>query len=272
MGSLLFINICDIESYIGGVVKAEGGSGKKEEYFKTQAIIARTYTYRHLNRHILDRYNLCDNTHCQVFNGVITDSLITKAVDQTRDLVIVTPDSNLIISAFHSNCGGETSPSEYAWPAKQPYLIRVADPYCVKSRNASWGKVVPLTIWTDMLAKNGFSGAADSASRFDYNQPSRMQDYITGSFSLPFSKIRTDLDLRSAWFSVKAEGDSLRLTGRGYGHGVGLCQEGAMVMAAKGFGYEDIIRFYYHGVKIITIANAKKSDEEKVPGKIQKAN
>lgn len=272
MGSMLFINVCDIESYIGGVVRAEGGNGKKEEYFKTQAIIARTYTYRHLNRHILDRYNLCDDTHCQVFNGIVIDSLITKAVDQTRDLVIVTSDSSLIISAFHSNCGGETSPSEYAWPSKQPYLVRVIDPFCLKSRNASWEKAVPLKVWTDLLVKNGFSEGADSITHFDFNQPSRVQDYVAGSFRLPFSKIRTDLDLRSAWFSVKAEDDSIRLTGRGYGHGVGLCQEGAIVMAAKGFVYEDIIRFYYPGVKIINIVNAKRSDEEKTPGKIQKAN
>ncbi len=62
--------------------------------------------------------------------------------------------------------------------------------------------------------------------------------------------IRTDLNLRSAFFSVVPEGDTIKLKGRGYGHGVGLCQEGAMAMAAKGSDYKQIIDFYYVGVII----------------------
>jgi stage II sporulation protein D len=272
MGSLMFINICDLETYIAGVVKAEGGSGKKEEYFRTQAIIARTYTYRYFNRHLPDGFNLCDDTHCQVFNGITGDSLIIKAVNDTKDMVIVTPDSNLIIAAFHSNCGGETSPSEYIWPAKQSYLVKVSDPYCLKSRSATWQKIIPLKTWIEMLGKNGYTGTSDSTADFSFSQPSRMQEYVTGSFRLPFSRIRNDLDLRSSWFSVKAVGDSLLLTGRGYGHGVGLCQEGAMVMAGKGLGYKDIISFYYPGVMLLKISDAKKSGEDNVAVKNKQGN
>jgi stage II sporulation protein D len=64
------------------------------------------------------------------------------------------------------------------------------------------------------------------------------------------------MNLRSAFFSVYAVGDSIILKGRGYGHGVGLCQEGAMMMAAKGFDYRAIINFYYSGVTISDIKNA----------------
>ena len=77
---------------------------------------------------------------------------------------------------------------------------------------------------------------------------SRQIIYKTGNFSIPLMQIRTDLDLRSSFFSVRVEGDSVILTGRGYGHGVGLCQEGAMVMASKGYDYRKIIGFYYKGV------------------------
>jgi stage II sporulation protein D len=263
MGSILLINICDIESYIAGVVRAEGGNGRKAEYFKTQAIITRTYTYRYFNKHILDRYNLCDDTHCQVFVGITSDSVITKAVNDTRGMVIVTPDSNLIISAFHSNCGGETSPSEYVWPSKQSYLVKVTDQWCTKSRNASWEKEISAKSWINMLTRHGYSGPTDSTSVFNFNQPSRVHEYETGSFRLPFSRIRSELDLRSAWFTVKADGDSIKLSGRGYGHGVGLCQEGAIVMAGKGYNYNDIITFYYPGVKILNISDAKKSEDDK---------
>ena len=65
--------------------------------------------YKYLHKHSSDRYNLCDNTHCQAFNGISNDSLIVKAVRDTRDIVILGRDSVLIISAFHSNCGGETA-------------------------------------------------------------------------------------------------------------------------------------------------------------------
>jgi stage II sporulation protein D len=99
-----------------------------------------------------------------------------------------------------------------------------------------------------------------------------VQDYVTGSFSIPFSRIRNELDLRSAWFSVKAVGDSLRLSGRGYGHGVGLCQEGAIVMASQGIGYEDIITFYYPGVKLMKITDVKKRREDNVTFKNKQGN
>jgi len=272
MATLLFINTCDIESYVAGVVRAEGGNGKRAEYFRTQAIIARTYTYRHFNRHALDRYNLCDDTHCQVYNGLSYDSLINRAVEDTRGTVIVSPDSNLIISAFHSNCGGETSPSGYAWGSSEPYLVEVKDPYCLKSRNSTWTREITLDRWVAMLKKNGYSGRTDSSAVFESVQPGRTQNYLVGKFSVPFTTIRKDLDLRSAWFSVFGEGDTIRLEGRGYGHGVGLCQEGAMVMASRGMTCLQIISFYYPGVRLLKIADAKKSHEENTGSGIRQGN
>ena len=256
METLLLINTCDIEKYIAGVVKAESGSGRSEEYFRTQAVIARTYTYKYFNKHIIDRYNLCDATHCQAFNGLTEDSLIINAIQNTNGLVITTPDSVLIISAFHSNCGGETSPSEYAWVTGQPYLVRVVDPYCSNSRNALWERKISLKDWTGFLNKNGYSSVPGDPAVFNFNQTSRVPDYVAGSFSMPLRTIRAGLDLRSSFFSVSSEGDSLLIKGRGYGHGVGLCQEGAMEMALKGFRYQQIIDFYFSGVLIMNIKNA----------------
>jgi peptidoglycan hydrolase-like amidase len=68
LGTLVFINISDVEKYIAGVVMAEGGAGKNLEYFKTQAIIARTYMYKYFDKHSSDKYNVCDNTHCQAYS------------------------------------------------------------------------------------------------------------------------------------------------------------------------------------------------------------
>jgi stage II sporulation protein D len=254
--TLVFINICDVENYISGVVKAEGGSRQNIEYFKTQAVIARTYIYKYFDKHLADRYNVCDNTHCQAFNGISSDSLINKSALETQGLVILDMDSTLVISAFHSNCGGMTSSSEDVWLSSQPYLKSKVDPYCLSSRNAAWETRMSFNDWFAYIKKSGYNGNSVDRSAFRFLQISRLTDYKIGSFSLPLRTIRTDMNLRSTYFSVVPEGDSIFLKGRGYGHGVGLCQEGAMVMATKGFNYRQIIDFYYSGVLITDIKNA----------------
>jgi stage II sporulation protein D len=231
-------------------VRAEGGSGKHPEYVKTQALITRTYMEKYLDKHITDGYNLCDNTHCQVFQGITDDTLIMNAALGTRGEIITGPDSLPIIAAFHSNCGGETSPSEFVWLTPQPYLVKVTDPFCLSSRNTTWEKSYLLSEWTEFLRKEGMVQNNGGPAIFAFSQKTRTTDYAAGDFSLPLSKVRDDLGLRSTFFSVTVDGDSVLLKGRGYGHGVGLCQEGAMVMASKGFTYKQIIAFYYSGVTI----------------------
>lgn len=255
-GTLEFINNTDIEKYISGVVMAEGGTGKSLEFFKTQAIIARTYMYKYFNKHIQDKYNLCDDIHCQAFNGLSSDTLLNEAAIETRGLVILDKDSTLIISAFHSNCGGETSSSEDVWLSRQRYLKSVFDPYCITSRSAIWQKSYPISDWLKYIKRSGYDGNVTDPAILNFSQAARLPDYKTILFSIPLRTIRSDLNLKSTFFSVFTEGDSVILKGRGYGHGVGLCQEGAMVMAAKGFKYRDIINFYYTGVIISDIKNA----------------
>ncbi len=257
LGVMVFINICDIEEYTAGVVRTEGGPGKRIEYLKSQAILTRTYMYRHFERHAIDRYNLCDNTHCQAFDGLSSDSLVNRAANETRGLVLLDRDSTLIISAFHSNCGGETSTADFVWLSGHAYLKKVIDPYCISSPNAVWRKSVPLTEWESYLRKSGFVHDGPGTVSYNYSQITRQNDYRIGSFTLPFNQIRNDMNLKSAFFSVVRDGDSIILKGRGYGHGVGLCQEGAMVMAARGFKYSQIISFYYPDIIIADVNNAK---------------
>jgi stage II sporulation protein D len=257
LGTLLLVNIPDVETYIAGVVKSEGGSAKSIEYYKSQAILARTYMYKNINKHITDRFNLCDDIHCQAYDGFTTDSLIVEAALDTKGLVIMTPVNTLVISAFHSNCGGETSPAEFAWLTGQQYLQAVYDPYCRSSRNASWTLKMNRSEWTGYLSKSGFKDDPANPGILNFSQETRVNEYKAGSFSLPLRQIRSDLNLRSTFFSVIADGDSVMLNGRGYGHGVGLCQEGAMEMASKGFTFSQIIDFYYKGVIISDIKSAE---------------
>jgi stage II sporulation protein D len=254
--TIVMINICDIEKYIAGVVMSEGGNGKNIEYYKTQAVIARTYMYRCIDRHMSDGYDVCDNTHCQAFNGITSDAVHNMAALETKGLVIIDHNSSVISAVFHSNCGGETSSSDDVWSTGAPYLKKVSDPYCTSSKNAVWQKSIGLNTWLEYVKRSGYAGKTDDPSVFSFSQQSRLADYTTGTFVIPLKKIRNELNLRSTFFSVIPEGDSIVLIGRGYGHGVGLCQEGAMVMAAKGFNYIQIIDFYYSEVMISDVKNA----------------
>ncbi len=259
--NVLFINVCDTEEYLAGVVRTEGGEGRHIEYAKSQALLARTYMYRNLDKHLADNFNLCDDIHCQAYHGMNTDPVITMAVQETRGQVLTDKNNVLIISAFHSNCGGETAQPEDVWLSGQPYLKKVNDPHCTASKNATWRKSILLQEWITYLQENGYGGSTDPPGIFRFAQVARLYEYRAGSFRIPLNRIRNDHNLRSAFFSVEIEGDSVVLIGRGYGHGVGLCQEGAMTMALKGFNYRQIIDFYFSGLIISDIKNALKPEK-----------
>jgi stage II sporulation protein D len=87
----------------------------------------------------------------------------------------------------------------------------------------------------------------------NYQQPSRHVFFMDPSYEIPLKEIRTDWKLKSTFFDIASEGDSLKISGRGFGHGIGLSQEGAMRMAELGFGYVDILHFYYDDVHVIDL-------------------
>ncbi len=256
LNTILMINICDPEMYVAGVVRAEGGPGRNIEYFKSQAVLARTYMYKYITKHYSDGYDLCDATHCQAYAGVCTDTAIIKATEATMGMVVIDRDSILIISAFHSNCGGETASSEDVWLTSVPYLRKVIDPYCSASGNSSWQRSFYCPEWLNMIRSVSHSDVSLNVPQMNFSQLTRQMNYTAGSVTVPLTGIRSALNLRSTYFSVIPQGDSVVLKGKGYGHGVGLCQEGAMVMASKGFNFRQIIEFYYSGVIIADISKA----------------
>ena len=106
------------------------------------------------------------------------------------------------------------------------------------------------------MQMHGYQGKTDDPSGFTFIQKTRQLNYRAGTFTVPLNSLRSELNLRSTFFSVVPDGDYVILKGRGYGHGVGLCQEGAMAMAVAGSNYRQIIGFYYSGVIITDIKNA----------------
>jgi stage II sporulation protein D len=254
--SIELLNICQPEDYIAGVVIAEGGTRQSVEYYKTQAVLARTFMYKHIETNMSGNVFLSDNSDCQAFYGVTHEPAILKAIEATKGQVILDRDKSLIESAFHSNCGGETSSSGDVWINYRTYLKSVMDPFCLSSKNARWEKKVSLDRWVSYIKKCGYTGSTGDPSVFGFSQMTRASRYSLGSFGLPFTRIRAEMKLPSAFFSVTLKGDSVVLVGKGFGHGVGLCQEGAMKMARQGYTYKQIISFYFNGVVIDDIKKA----------------
>jgi len=256
LGKLQTINLIDIDKYISGVVEAEGGNKASSEYYKSQAVLCRTYALNHLDRHTEENFNLCDGTHCQAYNGRNSGNpIILKASFETRKLVVVDTDTVFITAAFHSDCGGETESSNNVWLINKPYLKKVQDPYCQNQKNFRWEQKLSLETWKQYLLKNNFNLSNNMPVFFNFTQYKRHQYYRLGKDSITFRKIRNDFNFHSAFFSIEVKGDSVLFHGRGYGHGIGLCQEGAMQMAKLGYNFREIIQFYYQGVNIAEFNN-----------------
>lgn len=252
----LLLNSVDLENYIAGVVESEGGRGGNLEYYKIQAILCRTYLLAHLNRHIQEGFEVCDDVHCQAYASKATEEDILKAVFATKGLVVVDNNLNLITAAFHSNCGGETCNSEDVWSISKSYLKSVKDTFCTSQSQAYWQRVIPLEDWKVYLQLKQNSSKDKNATIITaFNQTAGRAVYLQDkNFKIPLKNIRSDFQLKSTFFSIEQMGDSVKFKGRGYGHGVGLCQEGAMEMARLKYSYEYILHYYYRDVSLVDVS------------------
>lgn len=258
-GSLLVFNVIELEDYLPGVVRAEAGRAGPPEYFRAQAVVARTYAYRTIDRHELDGFDLCDDTHCQVYPGIISDSVIINACRSTAGKVITDRQGVLIEAAFHGNCGGMTASSADVWVSKHPYLVSITDPWCGYSASSVWVKRVSFTGWYDFLKSRGvMPGQEEALYSPAGSKPVRIMNRTVSGKNINSEEVRVQFGLRSAFFTMRPEGDSLTISGRGYGHGVGLCQDGARAMAEKNMSYEKITGFYYPGTVITDVKNARR--------------
>lgn len=252
---LMAINMIDREKYISCVVEAEAGPYKEEEFYKAQSLIARTFALAHLEKHKGEGFNLCDGTHCQAYKGLIGfDKNIYKATLETEGEVIIDTSKQFITAAFHSNCGGYTANSEDVWITSKPYLVSVEDKFCTSSRNANWEVNISLSKWKKFLQADGVdtTSIADP-KQYEFKPKGRPVSYPIANQKISMIKLRNQIGLRSAFFSIHLYKKEIRIIGHGYGHGVGLCQEGAMQMASKGWKYDRIINYYYKNVKIVNI-------------------
>ncbi len=256
LGDLKCLNEISLDNYIAGVVQAESGRRSFQEFYKVQAILARTFALSHLQKHAPEGFNLCDHTHCQAYFGKTTELDIMKAVTDTKGKVVVDDNLNLIDAAFHSNSGGQTANSEDVWGSKLSYLRSVNDTFSTKMPNAKWERKMPKEDWLSYLKLKHNYPIQDSNARWlalTFKQDSRKPFLEANNVRVPLKNVRTDLQLKSSFFSVVAVGDTVILKGRGFGHGVGMCQEGAMRMAKLGYKCPEMINFYYQKTQLVDL-------------------
>lgn len=249
--NLFFINHVDLENYVAGVVQSEvRGISDQTDFFKVQAIISRTYAMGNLSRHREEGFDLCDDVHCQVYKCRNNTPIILTATVQSAGAVIVDGKDHPITASFYSNSGGQTANSEDVWNAPVSYLRSVPDTFSLGMKNAVWEKVMPKSEWLSFLSRKYNYDIHDAKMRdsaLTFAQPARKVNFAGG---IPLKNIRRDMQLRSTFFSVSTKGNDVILSGRGYGHGVGLSQEGVVRMIDLGYSVNEAIEYYYTGVSV----------------------
>ena len=253
---LILVNTMDLDAYVSRVVQSEVGTGAVEEYYKIQSIICRTYAMGNMGRHAEQGYDVCDHQHCQVFDGKkqLTETVV-KAAAATSGIVMADTAHRPILAAFHANCGGQTANAQDVWTDARSYLVSVSDTFCLDQRSALWKD----TLYVDGL--KAFVGSDVDSLLVDgltWTQPKRAAHWELGGQKFRTSELRREFKLRSTFFDMVIKEGMVHVSGRGFGHGVGLCQQGAMQMAKSGFTYGEILGHYFTGVALVNTSTLKK--------------
>lgn len=254
-GYIRILNEIILDNYIAGVTEAEAGSRSSIEFYKVQAILARTFALAHINKHVTEGFSLCDQVHCQAYYGKPKDLNIFTAIEETKGKVVVDDNLNLIVAAFHSNSGGQTANSEDVWGAYTNYLRSTVDSFSTKMPNANWERRMLTDDWlTYLKIKHNYAIDEPNAKQavVNFKQDNRKVYLECSNSKIPLKNIRQDLQLKSTFFSIsELNNDSIVFKGRGYGHGLGMCQEGAMRMCKLGYKYPEVLNFYYKNIQLI---------------------
>lgn len=251
--SLMIINVVSQDNYIAGVVQSEaGGASDNVEFFKVQAICCRNYMMRNINKHKKDGYNLCDCVNCQVYFSRANKQQVIEGAAKSTGEVIVDNNGNIIETLFHSNSGGQTMDAKDVWTNDIAYLKSVVDSFSIGQPNYIWEKEIKEKEWLNYFKEKGvdIKNYNNKQELLNFSQDEGRKTKI---FNIPLTQIRKDFKLKSTYFTVVPWGSNVKLKGKGYGHGVGMSQEGAAKMCEDGYEYWQVIEHYYTGVKIKNI-------------------
>jgi stage II sporulation protein D len=257
-GDMDVINVLNVEAYLYGVVPKEMSPQWPPEALKAQAIAARTYVLYQKEKSKDKDYDVIATTASQVYGGAGAEAVRSnQAVDETTGMVLLY-DGQLALTYFHANSGGMTEEARRVWSADVPYLKGVRDDYSAKAPGCSWKLSLNVDKIRTALNKKGLDvGRIERLMPVDISPSGRVtkikifHDGKESVLSGNDFRLKTDpTQVKSTLFTMTNEGDEIHLEGRGSGHGVGMSQWGAYIMAREGFSYGDILKHYYYGVEL----------------------
>jgi len=252
------------EDYIFGVVAAEMPALYEKEALKAQAVAA--YTYACYNREInkAAEYDLStdpSNSQCFITKAEAKEKWGSKAdeykekiesvIKETNDYVIKY-DGEIILAVYHAISSGKTETSANVWGKDYPYLKSVDSKWDKDSQN--YTETVSFTVG-EIKKKLGEDiewgkKAKDYFGKSVLTESGYVDEITVCGKKISGTDIRNKLDLRSACFEVKFKDDKFLITTYGYGHGVGMSQNGANELAKKGKNFKEILQHYYSGCSI----------------------
>lgn len=252
-GGIEVVNVLDVEAYLRGVVPAEMSASWPMAALEAQAVAARSYALSLVGSH--QDYDVCADVSCQVYRGMDAEQARSdRAVRETAG-VVVTYEGSVARTYYHADSGGVTASSREVWGTNVPYLVARPD--------ATAGATVDrwrVRLEPDLVAR-GLSRLGDdvgtvSELRVLGRSPSGRVDRLqvvgsAGSTTLSEAEL-TSLaglwGLKSMRFEVVG---GLILRGQGWGHGVGMSQDGARALAALGYDYTQILGYYYPNTRLV---------------------
>jgi len=267
-----------LEDYVLGVMQAEGTMETEPEALKALAVAVRTFAVKNRGRHAKDGYDFCSTTHCQRFKvsrnpsvsegawlRSLPDGRVSAAVRSTEGQVLLDERGEIVDSYFGASCGGETANIGDLWGVTPPdYLRGVRDEYCVTGPHAKWNDFISRD---DLLRALQSDARTDVGNRLDQVLISKRDEtgraeFITlegehkktvrgWDFKIIVGRVLGWNVLKSSRFEVTRVGSNFVFRGSGFGHGLGLCQEGAHVLAARGASYQKILEKYFPGTRVL---------------------
>lgn len=258
---LYAINRLNVENYLYGVMHHEVAPWWPMEALKAQAIAARTYALYQVQVSRPLEFDLKSSTSSQVYGGSTTEKFRTKrAVDLTAGEVLVY-QGKIFPAYFHATCAGVTAGAQELWKIDlAPLSGGVHCTFCRLSPHFYWQAKVPVSEIEEKMLKYGHPVGRILKIEIISQTPSGRVGSLritgtAGDFVMAAKDFRIWIGgdrIRSTRFVITIKDDSAEFNGRGWGHGVGLCQWGALGQALLGHDHGKILKFYYPGAEIVS--------------------
>lgn len=249
----------DFETYIAGVVAGEMPNSWPIESLKAQAILARTFVLKFVSEKD-SRYPGADIStdiaEAQAYNAAAINERVLQAVKETAGQILLAQDGSLPYTWFHSHSGGTTETARHGidWQDEEPAYVRATDG--MEADSAPWSAHFTAP---DFIAACRDAGAkvstCESVRIGQKGNSGRAVTLLVDGETVNAARLRISLGsskMRSTLLTeLSVEGDIIRMSGLGYGHGVGLSQWGAHALAQRGWTAEEIALHYYKDLRVV---------------------